>query len=170
MKKILLHSKTHGNHYLYYDDEDEFFVVHYTWTISKAPTSDLFYAKTRIRKENRKQTTRLFHRLILDVTDTKIDIDHRDHNGLNNQKNNLRVCTRKENTQNKRKIKSQSSKYKGVYFVKNPNYHLNPWRARIYANGKRIHLGMFSTENEAALAYNEASLKYFGEFAVLNDF
>lgn len=78
---------------------------------------------------------------------------------------NCRWITRSQQCMNTRKQKTiSSSKYKGVDFNKNRKFY----RARIAVNYKRIYLGVFSTQEEAALAYNEAAKKYFGEFAVLN--
>jgi hypothetical protein len=92
-------------------------------------------------------------------------VDHKDHNLLNNQKSNLRVCTIKQNTQNviPRKGK-KSSKYKGVSWFKRDNC----WRAYIGSNGKHKHIGYFKTELDAALSYNKENKKSFGEYGLLN--
>lgn len=92
--------------------------------------------------------------------------DHKDRNPLNNQKLNLRPCTNQQNARNK--IKSQndvfSSEYKGVSWDKNNKL----WQAYIRLNGKLKFLGRFDDEIKAAKAYNNAAIKYFGEFACLN--
>jgi len=91
--------------------------------------------------------------------------DHRNHNGLDNRRSNLRIATYSENVQNARKTKSKtSSRYKGVDFVK----ATGKWRARICVAGYRIFLGSFDSELEAALAYDTAAKLYFGQFACLN--
>lgn len=81
---------------------------------------------------------------------------------------NCRWASLKEQFRNKNKIsKNCSSKYKGVQYDHSDKCK-NKYRARICVNYKRIHLGRFATETEAAQAYNEAAIKHFGEFAVLN--
>ena len=92
-------------------------------------------------------------------------VDHRNHNGLNNRRENLRLATPAENIQNARKTRLKTtSRYKGVDFVK----ATGKWRARICVNGHRIFLGSFDSELDAALAYDAAAKKYFGEYACTN--
>src|SRR5882672_5229974 len=101
------------------------------------------------------------HREILGLSKTdKVIVDHRDGNGLNNQRSNLRACNHSENAKN-RKARG-TSKYLGV------SWHVYKWKAQIKANGKYIHLGMFEDEVLAAASYNEAAIKYHGAFARLN--
>ncbi len=90
-------------------------------------------------------------------------IDHRDGNGLNNQRANLRVATTTQNARNQRKpCTGRSSRYKGVTKVG------GRWQAQIGANGRSRYIGMYSTEIEAAIAYNGAALEAHGEFARIN--
>lgn len=100
------------------------------------------------------------HRLLLAPGDNE-DVDHRDGNGLNNKKENLRKCSRSQNLQNQTRLPNplKSSAYKGVYWDE------DAWRAQIRVNKQKICLGYFTDEQTAALAYNEAANKYFGEFA-----
>lgn len=90
--------------------------------------------------------------------------DHEDRNPLNNQKYNLRPCTKSENGWNMSKRKNSSSQYRGVHWVKRDTI----WTAQIMFKGKYIHLGSFNTELEAAKAYNKAALEFFKEFANVN--
>lgn len=99
------------------------------------------------------------HRFLLH-TPSHLQVDHIDGNGLNNQKNNIRNCTFKENIRNK--ISHGKTNYKGVC------YNGKHIRSVIFVNNKQLHLGYFKTELEAAKAYNIAANKYFGEFAKLN--
>jgi hypothetical protein len=93
-------------------------------------------------------------------------VDHRNHDTLDNRRSNLRLATYVENGRNRRKVarRNKSSKYKGVTYYKKRNV----WRACICVNGRTIWLGEFKSELEAALAYDAAAKKYFGEFACLN--
>ena len=95
-------------------------------------------------------------------TPNKLQVDHIDHNGLNNQKYNLRNCTFTQNRMNRIRNKNNTSNYKGVTHDDGYIY------AQINANGKHIRLGSFKTEKDAALAYDKAAQKYHGEFAYLN--
>ena len=91
--------------------------------------------------------------------------DHRDHDKLNNRKNNLRPCNKSQNAANIiKKNTNSSSIFKGVYWSK----RRKTWHARIMKNYKGIYLGSFKKETDAALAYNEWAKRIFGEFASLN--
>jgi len=145
------------------DDADYDLISVYKWFVYKSRNT--FYASTYI---NKKQV--LMHRLIMNVTDPKILIDHIDQNGINNQRDNLRRCTQAENYCNRRIPKHKKyTTYLGVILDKRYlNNGAKKWRARIRKNGKAYHLGSFHTDKEAALAYNEGAKKYHGEFARLN--
>lgn len=91
-------------------------------------------------------------------------IDHKDHDKLNNNIDNLRIATPAQNLANMKVTQRGSSVYKGVsYYAKR-----NKWQANIRQNGKSKHLGYFESEQEAALYYNTAAIVLFGEFAKLN--
>ena len=107
----------------------------------------------------------LMHRLLLG-TPGKMKVDHKDGDGLNNQKSNIRLCTTSQNGMNRRpsSIKGKTSRFKGVTWEK----YENKWGADLYIKGKHISLGNHEKEVEAARSYNEGALKFFGEFARLN--
>lgn len=128
----------------------------YTWRIIRKPTHRTVYAVTSVGSK-----TVYMHKLITGFAET----DHKDGNGLNNHRSNLRDSTHTQNMQNRKTNRgTKSSKYKGV------SKRRDKWRAYINNQyGIKVALGDFSTEREAALAYNEAALRYHGEYARLND-
>lgn len=104
------------------------------------------------------------HRLILGAP-AGIGVDHRNGDGRDNRRLNLRLATRTQNAQNRSKNRDKtSSRYKSVYARRRKG----PWYAQIRIRGRNKHLGVFETEEEAALAYNRAAVEYFGEYARLN--
>lgn len=88
-----------------------------------------------------------------------LSVDHKDSDKENNRGVNLRACTHSENMQNSRKFKG-SSKYKGVYFDRSNN----KWKAQIFVNSKVKHLGHFTDEKEAHLAWVKAAKELHGNF------
>lgn len=92
--------------------------------------------------------------------------DHIDRNPLNNQKYNLRVCTHAQNSYNTEKsIGNHTSQYKGVSW----KTQSRRWCAQITYNKKKMHLGLFKDEREAARCYNKAAKELFKEFAFINN-
>lgn len=141
------------------DVEDFANVTKYNWRRYKGRYT--FYAATKI---NNKPIA--MHRFILGLTDPKILADHKNGNGLDNRRENLRECGYEGNARNRKmnnNNKRVSSLYKGVCKTK-----FGRWSARIKFNKKDIWLGAFLDEKEAAIAYDNAAKKYYGEFAYLN--
>jgi len=91
-------------------------------------------------------------------------VDHRDGDGLNNQRSNLRAATREQNARSRRKRSKLTSRFKGVSWAADRK----KWRAQIMANGKSKMLGSFEREAEAAAAYDAAARIYFRDFALTN--
>ena len=104
------------------------------------------------------------HKEIIGDVSMAIEIDHKNKNGLDNRRSNLRKCTRSQNSHNTNGHKDRRSKYKGLTYRKRDN----KWEARICINSIRIHLGMFKNEIDAAKAYDVGAMKHFGKYAHLN--
>jgi len=99
------------------------------------------------------------------VTGDGKKVDHKNRNGLDNRRRNLRVCTDSQNQANRRRSRNNNSGFKGVSFHRASG----KYQAKIKVAGRMRWLGLFADPADAALAYNEAALKYHGEFARLND-
>lgn len=156
---------------IFVDDSDYEFLNQFTWYVK-------YYKHTSYAKTGHSEIS--MHRMILGLNDPKVLVDHKDKNGLNNQRDNLRIANKSTNAMNK--IANGKIPYKGVsirsqkqkYFHKGTGEYRyantkDSIVVRIKVNGKSIFVGSgYSTLEEAALAYNEAAIKYHGEFAVLN--
>ena len=153
MKEVLL---TRGMIALV-DDEDFEYINQWKWKAQKGRNT--YYATRNVNKKGKYKTISM-HRLVLSIED-KREIDHKDRDGLNNQKLNLRVCSNHENQGNK--VGWGRSKYKGVSFI-NRGYI----QAQIRINNKSVYLGLFHNEEDAARAYDRKAIEVFGEFANLN--
>lgn len=103
------------------------------------------------------------HRLVMGAP-PGLCVDHIDHNGLNNTRRNLRLCTKAENCRNARPWKNGGSKYKGVSWHKGTR----KFRAKIGYERKCKWLGVFEKEEDAARAYDKKAKELFEEFAYLN--
>lgn len=150
------------------DDEDYEYLNQFKWREVKR--NSIYYAQ-RECSVNGKHTCILMHREILGFPKGK-RTDHKDMNGLNNQRSNLRTCSASQNAANTNPL-GGSSKFKGVSCRLgkswNSTEYYPQYRARITVNKKEIWGGTFRNEIDAAKAYNELALKYFGEFAKLNN-
>lgn len=134
----------------------------YKWYANK--TRNATYAR---REEiiDGMRVKKYMHREVLGIGKNKVFVvDHIDGNTLNNQKDNLRAVSHRQNLRNQQLQSNTSSKFKGVCFVKASG----KWIAGIKINYRRINLGTYSSEEEAAFAYNEAAIKYHGQYARLN--
>lgn len=138
------------------DDDDYEYLSQFNWYAAKMGK---FYAVRR----GPNNTTLRMHAIILNPPDG-MQVDHIDGNSLNNQRNNLRICTQKENARNRTKLEGTSSMYKGVHWRED----IGKWQSYIYINRVKKILGNFMTQIEAAIYYDIAAKTYFGEFAKLN--
>jgi len=140
------------------DDEDNPLVSKYKWQAHRdSKANNTYYATTTIRRSDGKRTTLQMHNLILGCK----RVDHKDNNGLNNQRSNLRPATHSQNGANTGTIRNKSG-FKGVCFER------DRWRAAIRVEGRLIFLGYFNTPKSAARAYDYAARIHFGDFARLN--
>lgn len=96
------------------------------------------------------------------VLGTKLPIDHKDRNGLNNTKSNLRLATKSQNAANSKVRRDNISGFRGVSPLG------KRWRSVIQVNGRRLHLGCYTTAIDAAIAYDLAAIRFFEEFARTN--
>ncbi len=163
MKLIHLSGKYGIDKFAIVDDEDYEWLNQWKWFAIKHRNTYYAIRNSRIG-EREKRTIIRMHRFILGLTDPEILGDHINRDGLDNQRNNLRKCTNAENVKNTKSRKNSTSKYLGVS-INNRNYK---WLSQINFNKKGVFLGYFENEIDAALAYNEAAIKYHGEFANLN--
>lgn len=152
------------------DSEDYEYLSQWKWCARKIPKQtnyqgDVYVQAVRMEPGKPRQIMVYMHRHVMGLVkgDRKV-VDHLNHNPLDNRKCNLRVTTSKENRRRSRKPSTNTSGYKGVHWhIKN-----NHWAATIKVDGKSIHLGVYSTAKEAALAYDVAAKKCFGDSALLN--
>ncbi len=169
MKKIRIPSKTYGTHCVLVDDEDFEWVSIYRWHLKKVvsrTSGDVsFYAETHVRKELGGQRTLQMQRLILglDFGDKRY-VDHINYKTLDNRRCNLRTCSPLESVRHRRKWQDTSSRYKGVCYSRIDKN----WVSYIKVDGRRVSLGRFKTEKEAAIQYDIAANAEFKEFADLN--
>ena len=135
------------------DEEDKPILERHSWKVV-----DTKRGKKYLMRSSRKGTI-YFHRIITQCP-KGMEVDHKDGNGLNNQKSNLKVCSHIENNRNMKTSNRSISGYKGVsWSTKNKK-----WRADISVNNKSIYLGLFDKPEDAYTAYCEASKQYHGEF------
>jgi hypothetical protein len=144
------------------DDADFDWLSQFSWQAVLAKRKDGSIRDVHARRGDNSIKKHFFmHREILGATNPKLDVDHKDRNGLNNQRGNLRLATRSQNSANGRHRINNKSGFKGVYW----DGRWGKWQAQITAKGKLKHLGYFVDKQDAANAYKTAAKLYFGEFA-----
>jgi len=147
------------------DAKDFEWLSQWNWHANRGQGS--FYAIRRTTKEEgdwRGPGIRM-HRVILGCKPSE-EGDHKNGNGLDNRRENLRVCIDVQNGYNRKVGKNNSIGYKGVRFCK--NHKTRPWRAVTEFKDRSIHIGYFATREEAARAYDKKVKELHGEFANLN--
>jgi len=156
--ELMINSPKYGKKIVLIDDEDYDKIKNYSWGLQY--DGNAFYITHNRCNSDRTRTMLRIHRIITDCPEGMI-VDHINGDTFDNRKENLRICTQSGNCMNRRKGTNKSSVYKGVTFLKSKNR----WMAQIKTKGKRKPLGTYKTEDQAAIAYNIASLEMFGEFA-----
>lgn len=122
------------------------------------------YVQANLLREDGTRTCVLLHRMIMaQQLGPAMDVDHRNHNGLDNRRRNLRPATRAQNLMN-RLARRGTSQYLGVHW----SARKQRWRAQIRIDGEKVYLGSFASEKAAARAYDAAASEHHGEFAQLN--
>jgi len=145
------------------DAEDFEWLSEYPWYASWDPRGKSFEARTNQTRTDGSRFQHKMHRLILECGLGE-EIDHRNHNTLDNRRLNLRKCTQAQNKQNKRAYSRCKSGFKGVCWKTRERR----WTAQIQVSKKKMFIGYFDSKEEAARAYDVAAKQHFGEFAYLN--
>lgn len=151
------------------DDDDAERVLAFKWTYYYNRKNKKSYARRAVwASPPAKQGTVYLHRFIMNAP-VGVQVDHRDNDGLNCQKSNLRMADNSQNHQNMKLLSTNSTGFKGVaYATKGDRRYRRPFTARIVTRGKCESLGMFATAEEAARAYDARARELHGEFARLN--
>jgi hypothetical protein len=150
------------------DAEDYQRVMQFKWYAHvhhrKDGSISAVYAQRMLPETPGKRPMEHMHRFILNITDPSIQVDHKDHDGLNDRKSNLRAATKNQNQHNVPIRRDNTSGFKGVCWHKQHR----KWVTTIQVNNKPLHIGLFLDLVEAAHAYDAAAIKYHGKFACLN--
>jgi hypothetical protein len=144
------------------DPDDYYRLSDFDWLT--CGRDDNLYAARVIRSQTGRLKTILMHRELLNAPDNFL-VDHRNTSSLDNRRSNLRLATPSQNSCNCRRDKSNTySRFRGVSFSKRKK----KWFSTIRNQGRKLWLGYFDNDLDAAKAYDEAARKYHGDFARLN--
>jgi hypothetical protein len=141
------------------DDADYEWLNQWKWTADKSASSDTWYARRGEGRPSRKKSH--MHRVIMNAPDG-MEVDHVNGDGLDNRRENLRICTRAQNAHNTGIHPRNTTGFKGVSRTR------QGFVAQMVINGKHIYIGTFKSPEEAAKAWDESAKKNHGEFARLN--
>ena len=169
--EMVIKSKKYGEKVVILDDDQFDKIKDIKWSIVKCKDNrdyhDLFYARGRVPNKlvgKYGQSRIRMHRFLMDAPDG-IQVDHINHNGLDNRLCNLRFATHQQQAANSRTQYRSTTGFKGVVFKRKKNLFV----CRIRVNGKLIYGGSFKNVFEAALKYNKLALHYFGQYAQINN-
>jgi hypothetical protein len=154
MKQIALRGERGRNKYTLVDDEDYEKLNKFRWYYNQHG----YVTRVSLAKEGKRNKHIQMQRVIMN-TPIGMDTDHRDGNKLNNQKYNLRICSRIQNSRNSKIQVNNKSGFIGVH------NHCGKWQVNITVNKKRITIGGYSNIDDAIKKRRELVLKYFGEYA-----
>jgi hypothetical protein len=156
--------KCFGGEIVLVDDEDYPLLLRHVWYMTGF--KDRQYAATKLHHTDGKIRNICMHNMIIGIA---ANVDHKDNDTMNCQKDNLRPATRNENEWNKGKQKTArgkpcTSQYKGVSF----DHRIGKYKAQIKRNGVHYDLGYHVNEIDAARAYNKKAEELSGKFLWLN--
>lgn len=151
------------------DEEDASLITSYTWRVRRqlCPSGLINWMVVRSeRKADGTRTTVYLSRVVADAAPGQV-VDHVNHDGLDNRRSNLRVCSTAQNNCNRRKGATRTSQFKGVFLDAGIRGSRPRWRAMVRVNGAKVYRSS-DTEVGAALAYDDLARKHHGAFACLN--
>lgn len=159
---LIVESRAHGRQIITVDAEDCPAVSRYRWYVDNPSGNGSLYAATNGRAAGGPRTLRM-HRLLVNPAPGMV-VDHRNGDGLDNRRENLRACEQRKNVLNRVPDHNNRNGFKGVYWSE----ALGQFRARITLDRRTRWLGSHDTAESAARAYDAAALELFGEFARTN--
>lgn len=144
------------------DDDDYDYLMQWKW-YTMNDTRANFFRPVRMGKDGK---TVYMHRVIMNCPNNML-VDHINRDTLDNRRENLRICNKKQNNVNSIKSRVGTSGYKGVTY-EHRNHRTPRWVSQIEINGKNNKIGRFKSKISAALAYDCVAECIHGEFAYLN--
>ena len=166
MKKIPLSGKNGVGKFALVDDEDYESINKHGWFMSGRGILSQYAVRGEWKKINgvAKNQRIYIHRVVMglgNAREDKVFVDHKDGNTLDNRKENLRLCTRAENTRNLNRLRTNNkSGFRGVHFDKK----INKWRVLITYNRKKYYFGSFIEKMDAVKRHEIEAKRMFGEF------
>lgn len=143
------------------DKEDYDELSKFNWFAWNNALTNSFYAARNIPVGDKQRMTQM-HRVLLNIYDPSIEVDHKDRDTLNNRKYNLRIATDLQNCTNQGRRKDNKTGFKGVSFSRP-----GKWQATIQFQGKQLYLGLFNSPEDAYEVYKKKAMELFGEFVCL---